>query len=99
MDIKKHYISVQDAQINFLCGENESILAAMIRNGQGPLTHGCFGGGCGICRMQIVSGEYSCHKRMSVAHISEQDKKHDIVLLCCVQPRSDMTVATVKIKK
>jgi hypothetical protein len=32
---------------------------------------------------------------MSRAHVSKTDLEQGIVLLCCVQPRSDMTIARV----
>jgi hypothetical protein len=32
---------------------------------------------------------------MSAAHVSESDLKQGIVLLCCVQPRSDLVIARV----
>jgi hypothetical protein len=45
--------------------------------------------------MRISSGEWEAFKNMSVAHVTEDDKKEGIVLLCCVQPRSDLTVVRV----
>jgi ferredoxin len=68
----------------------------MFHAGNGPIKNGCCGGGCGICRMQIVSGEWEAFKPMSSAHVSEADLKQGIALLCCVQPRSDMLIAGVK---
>jgi hypothetical protein len=32
---------------------------------------------------------------MSAAHVSGADKKEGIVLICCVQPRSDLVIARV----
>ena len=78
---------------SFPCSSEESVLAAMIRAKKGPVTHGCHGGGCGICRLRIVSGKYEKVKRMSRAHVSETEEKTGIVLLCCVQPRSNLIVS------
>jgi ferredoxin len=91
----KHRISVQDTEIAFDCDENDSILHAMIRSGKGPVNYGCFGGGCGVCKTRIVSGDFFAFKPMSAAHVSEADKKRGVALLCCVQPRGDMLIAAV----
>ena len=90
---KKHTVTVRDTDLSFPCGEGEAVLKAMIHAGKGPVRHGCCGGGCGVCRARIVSGDYYAFKPMSAAHVSEADKKQGLALLCCVQPRSDMAIA------
>jgi ferredoxin len=88
-------ISCKDEGISFSCADDEAVLKAMIHAGHGPIRYGCCGGGCGICRMRIVSGEYHPFKAMSAAHVSEADLAQGIVLICCVQPRSDLIIARV----
>ena len=91
----RYTITVKDTGVNFTCAEDEAVLAMMFRNGKGPLRNGCCGGGCGICRMKILSGDWHAFKPMSAAHVSEADIKEGVVLLCCVQPRSDLIIASV----
>ncbi len=67
----------------------------MRRASAGPIRYGCFGGGCGICKMRIQSGSYTIEKHMSRAHISPLDEQNGIVLLCCIYPLSDLTLAEV----
>ncbi|MDR2736354.1 MAG: 2Fe-2S iron-sulfur cluster binding domain-containing protein [Gracilibacteraceae bacterium] len=86
-------ITVRETGESFPCQSNEFVLAAMIRSRRGPVVHGCCGGGCGVCRMRIDSGEYEKIKRMSRAHVSEEEEKTGLVLLCCIQPRSDLVVS------
>jgi ferredoxin len=90
---RQYRITVQETGNSFSCAEDEAILKAMFHAGRGPLTNGCCGGGCGICRMQIVSGEWQAFKPMSTAHVSEDEVKQGVALLCCIQPRSDMVIA------
>jgi ferredoxin len=92
---RRYQITVEDTGSGFLCAEDEAVLRAMFRVRHGPIAHGCCGGGCGICRMRIVSGDWALFKPMSRAHISEADLRQGIALLCCVQPRSDMIIARV----
>ena len=88
----KHRILVKDTGVAFDCDEGVPVLHAMIHNGQGPVKHGCCGGGCGVCKVQIISGDFFMFKPMSAAHINEADKKQGRALLCCIQPRSDMLI-------
>ena len=82
---------------SFTCLEDEFLLEAMIRARSGPVHYGCFGGGCGICKMRIVSGSYVVDKHMSRAHVSEQEEEDGIALICCVKPRSDLTLAQIRV--
>ncbi|MDR1440007.1 MAG: 2Fe-2S iron-sulfur cluster binding domain-containing protein [Clostridiales bacterium] len=88
-------VAVRDTGASFACRADEYLLNAMIRARAGPVAHGCCGGGCGVCRMRIVSGEWAATKKMSRAHASEQDQKQGIVLICCVQPRSDLVITRI----
>ena len=88
----KHKISVQKTDIVFDCDEDVSVLEAMIRKGKGPVRNGCCGGGCGICKAKIVAGDFFAFKPMSTAHVRCEEKIEGTVLLCCVQPRSDLVI-------
>ena len=69
----------------FLCHSDENLLAAMRRSG-------CFGGGCGVCKVRISDGRYHVFKKMSRAHISPEEEEQSIVLACCVKPLSNITL-------
>ncbi len=78
---------------SFPCRSDESVLEAMRRLNGAPISSGCFGGGCGVCAMQIVSGEYYIFHPMSRAHITREQQAQGQVLLCCVKPLSDLSLA------
>ncbi|WP_253247062.1 2Fe-2S iron-sulfur cluster-binding protein [Neisseria dumasiana] len=80
---------------NITVEEGQSLLVASERNGQPPIAVGCRGGGCGVCRIRIVSGSYR-KKAMSKTHINEQDLAQGVVLACRVFPESDMEVVSEK---
>ena len=77
---------------SFPCRSDESVLEAMQRSGNAIVTFGCFGGGCGVCAMQIVSGKYHQFKPMSSAHVTNEQQAGGQVLLCCVKPLSDLSL-------
>ena len=74
----------------FPCRADESVLAAMRRANAGPIRHGCHGGGCGVCKMHVVSGSYRVFQPMSRAHVSIEEAQCGYALLCCIQPTSDL---------
>ena len=76
----------------FPCRSDENVLEAMRRFGHGPIISGCFGGGCGVCAMRVISGEYVCFKPMSRAHVSVEHEQQGLALLCCIKPLSDLTL-------
>jgi ferredoxin len=85
-------VTVLETGGHFPCRRDESVLEAMFRARSEPVRCGCCGGGCGVCRMKVVSGSYSAFKAMSSAHVSEADIQSGIVLICCVRPLSDLTI-------
>lgn len=86
----KYNITLAETGDSFLCGEDQFIFDAMNRNG--IKKHGCCGGGCGICKMKLSSGELNFAKKMSRAHISQQEEQAGYVLTCCVKPKSDVVL-------
>ncbi len=95
MEALQHLITVQETGESFLCSENEFILNAMIHSGAGPVRHGCCGGGCGVCKMRVVSGVVLAEKRMSRAHVSQDEQEQGIALICCIKPQDNVVLAWV----
>jgi ferredoxin len=70
--------------------ENEYILDAATRNGI-RIKVGCKGGGCGICKIQILEGEVDRgHSARSVLSLSEIDEGY--ALACQTTPKSDLVI-------
>ena len=94
--MKTFQISIKETQQNFPCSSDESVFAAMVRFQKYAVSHGCCGGGCGICKMSVLSGEFVKFKKMSRAHVSETEEIENVVLLCCIKPRSDLLISKGK---
>lgn len=70
----------------------ERVLLEVERDPRGtPIQVGCRGGGCGVCRVRVVSGEYRVG-RMSRAHVSEADEAAGYALACRLYPLSDLVL-------
>jgi len=76
---------------SFACTAGQSVLQAMEQQQLHCVPVGCRGGGCGLCKVQVVSGEYDCG-RMSSKHVPEQARAQGAVLACRLFPRSDLTI-------
>ena len=72
------------------CGREESVLAAILRSGA-SVVFGCRGGGCGTCKMRLISGQIE-HGRCSAAVLLEEEKMHGWFLSCQARALADLTI-------
>lgn len=91
-----HRITLAPEGLAFSCAAEENLLQALQRVGVAPallaaIPVGCRGGGCGVCRIHVRSGEYRTG-RMSRKHISEADETAGTVLACRVFPETDLEI-------
>ena len=84
-------IQLEASDVSFSCGEEERLLYAMQAQGVASIPVGCKGGGCGVCRVQILRGEYET-KKMSRNHISETEEREGYALSCRVIPKSNLSL-------
>jgi ferredoxin len=89
-----HKITVENTGEIFTCKKDESVLHGLFRTGKKGIPIGCSGGGCGVCKVQVLSGTYG-KKKMSKAHVSTDEEREDIVLACRVFPQSDLQIEVV----
>lgn len=75
----------------FMCFEDQNVLVAMERSLKNFINTGCRQGGCGACKVKVLSGNYT-KREMSKHHISEDDEKNGVVLACCIMPKSPMKI-------
>ena len=85
-------IEVLSGDIAFLCHAEQPVLTAMNDAGVRALKIGCRSGGCGVCRVKVMSGRFETGC-MSMEHVGEQDRRDRIVLACKLFPRSDLVIA------
>lgn len=88
-----HKISIVNRNRAFDCDEEQALLIGMEQGSKRLIRVGCRGGGCGVCKVKIVSGNYQC-KAMSKAHISTVEREEGFALACRVYPRSDISLET-----
>lgn len=84
-------ITEQFSGKRFQCADGHSVLQAMERQGQRCLPVGCRNGGCGLCKVRVLQGEYLCGP-MSSRHAPAAARAVGEVLACRVYPLSDLTI-------
>ena len=83
-------ITVADSGECFSCRDGQNVLLAMERLGRQGIPVGCRGGGCGICRVQVLGeGRYRTMK-MSRAQVTAADQAKGICLACKLIPEGDL---------
>jgi ferredoxin len=75
----------------YRCPETSSVLEGMAQQACDGVQVGCRSGGCGVCRVEILSGAWTA-KKMSKAHVTEADLARNIVLACRTFATSDLTL-------
>ena len=86
------HITLADSGACFPCKDGQTVLAAMEKLGRRGIPVGCRGGGCGICRVQVVDGAHYRTQKMSRAQVSADDIKAGICLACKLIPEGDLVV-------
>lgn len=84
-------VLIEETGETFRCSPNESLLVGMERLGKKGIPVGCRGGGCGVCKVEITSGDY-VKRVMSRDYVSVEDEAVGRVLACRVKPASDITL-------
>ena len=82
-------IKLVEPEIEFECDSTKTLLDGMARLGKRGIPSGCRGGACGVCKIEVISGSFTC-KLMSRSHISEEDERSGRVLACRTYPGSNM---------
>ncbi|NLW06209.1 MAG: 2Fe-2S iron-sulfur cluster binding domain-containing protein [Pseudomonadaceae bacterium] len=84
-------ISVTNRQQVFKVPKGELLLMAMEKLNQRAIDVGCRGGGCGLCKVKVLQGDYQT-KRMSKAHVNEEELTKGFALACRLMPLSDLVL-------
>lgn len=92
-------VRVEGCEMAFPCPSGERLLVAFERAASidfaqaltARIPVGCRRGGCGVCRVRVLSGDYTTAV-MSSNHVSEAERQQGYALSCCVYPESDLCV-------
>lgn len=69
----------------------ETVLGGLYKAGY-AYTIGCRRGGCAICKVDVLSGEFTYDHPVADSVISEQERTDGTCLSCRAVPASDLTI-------
>jgi len=61
-----------------------------------PIPTGCKQGGCGMCKIKVLEGEYSQEVIRSHEALSDAEVENGYALACCMVPKSDLHIITAE---
>ncbi|WP_428911952.1 2Fe-2S iron-sulfur cluster-binding protein [Niallia sp. Krafla_26] len=61
-----------------------------------PIPTGCVRGGCGMCKVKVLSGEYNQELIRSHDALSDEELAEGYALACCMTPGSYLELITVE---
>ncbi|WP_020650640.1 2Fe-2S iron-sulfur cluster-binding protein [Solimonas variicoloris] len=85
-----HRVYLADRPQHFDVAEGETLLAAGLRHGF-ALPFGCQSGGCGSCRVRLVSG--AIDYPFPPPALSQAERDAGYILMCLARATSDLTIA------
>lgn len=83
-------ITIEGSSDAFKCPADKNVLKAMEKLGRNGIPVGCRGGGCGVCRVQVLGGGLYHTGKMSREQVSIADEKKGICLACKLVPDGDL---------
>lgn len=92
--VPRHEVTIKDTGELFTCGEDQHLLQGMSSLGKKGIPSGCHGGGCGVCKIRILSGRYKTIT-MSRAHVSEEEEKQGVSLACRTFPQENINLEVI----
>jgi CDP-4-dehydro-6-deoxyglucose reductase len=84
------HVTVMPSGDEFCTEGNETILEGALRAGV-PLSYGCSGGSCGLCKAKIISGEIQKTRFHDYVR-TEADKRDGLVLMCSNSAIADVVI-------
>ncbi len=91
----QHQVTIVHTGEVIVCDEADNVLHAAsntLRRKDIPI--GCCNGGCGVCKVRVITGSYMTRK-MSRAVCCAEEEAAGYVLACKLYPRSDLTIEVV----
>ena len=83
-----HTVTIADTGESYRCAEHRSVLEGMEALGKKGIPVGCRQGGCGVCKVRIVSGSVRLLGPVSRAHVSASEQSQGYTLACRAAPES-----------
>ena len=92
--MNRFQILIDNTGERFACTSEQNVLRAMESLGRKGIPVGCRGGGCGVCKVKVLDGEYRTDK-MSRACVSVEEEGQGYALACKLFAGADLRIEVV----
>lgn len=92
-----HEVRVEGVERVFTCLPGQTLLSALSPIHRAKIDVGCRGGGCGVCKVELLSGTVDWGP-MSAAHVTAEDRARGVGLSCRMVPTSNITLRVKRAK-
>lgn len=79
---------------SFACKSDQNVLRAMECLGRKGVPVGCRGGGCGVCKVKVLSGQYRTEK-MSRSCVSSEEERQGVALACKLFANENLSIEAI----
>jgi NAD(P)H-flavin reductase/ferredoxin len=93
----KHFVSINETEIEFFTDENATILEQAELNGY-TLKYGCRLGVCRVCKLRLLTGEIEYAKGTKIG-LTEEELNDNYFLPCCSIAKSNIVCNSVNNNK
>ena len=91
----KILLKARNQQFDYTCAPEQTPLRAA-RDEFIPFPTGCQRGGCGMCKVKVLDGEYEHDLVRSHEYLSDEELENRFALACCMKPKSDLEMITIE---
>ena len=88
-------LKARGQQFEYDCAPNVTPLKAA-RDQFIPIPTGCVRGGCGMCKVKVLNGEYDQEIIRSHDALSDEELESGYALACCMTSKGDLEIITVE---
>lgn len=88
-------LKARGQQFEYSCAPNVTPLRAA-RDQFIPIPTGCIRGGCGMCKVKVLDGDYDQEIIRSHDALSDEELANSYALACCMTAKSDLDIITVE---
>ncbi|KAA9011768.1 2Fe-2S iron-sulfur cluster-binding protein [Niallia endozanthoxylica] len=93
--MNKITLKARGQQFEYSCPSNVTPLRAA-RNQFIPIPTGCVSGGCGMCKVKVVNGEYEQEIIRSHDALSDEELANGYALACCMKAKMDLEIIAIE---
>ena len=88
-------LKARSQEFEYNCGPNQTPLKAA-RDNFISFPTACQRGGCGMCKVKVLDGEYEHEIVRSHEYLPDEELNNRFALACCMTPKSNLEIITIE---